>query len=40
MIEGGMSVEQVQNRVNGEAFWKAAKMVYKEVKGFITIKIG
>jgi hypothetical protein len=39
MIENGMSLQQVQDKMIAESFWKGVQVVYKEIKGLISIQI-
>jgi hypothetical protein len=39
MIENGHSLSDLKDQMTAEAFWRGLKVVYKEVKGFISIKL-
>jgi hypothetical protein len=40
LAESGRSLEQLQNLMTAQAFWRGLKVVYNEVKGLISIKLG
>jgi hypothetical protein len=39
LAENGRSLEQLQQLMTAEAFWRGMKVVYKEIKGLISIKL-
>ncbi len=39
MIENGMNLQQVQDKMTAETFWKGVQVVYKEIKSLISIQI-
>jgi hypothetical protein len=40
MVEGGMSLQRIQDQMMAEAFYRGVKIAYKEIKGLVSIKIG
>lgn len=40
MVENGMTLQQVQDKMVAETFWRGIKVVYKEVKGLVSIQVG
>ncbi len=40
LAENGRSLKDLQQSMSADAFWRGLKVVYKEIKGLISIKLG